>query len=850
MAETKAGIQKLRDESRKDASMFSDYSLVSHLCSKAVKPNALYRMVERMRRENHPTLKDYSIHALKTERRSAFLIRFPEKPIYFLFDEQNYDFVERHLAIDEVYAELDSQRGSAGFSGGHYTEVYHHKVSGSKKIMHCYFNQYGEYGYCFFKERDENIKVLDNYLIDLIKANSRSAGDLYNAIAHEKDIRLSIALQEADQLETRLTDLSRDPYQPNFYGSYQDLSKQFIEKIEAANQLSENVLDMRGARIREIVALFSERKNLGNEVKKPKVPLQKPETKTQVATEAVKDSSLAEKSVADPMSSLLNLAEKLNTLIKEKVRSVANRIKAHKLNQEISMAIISLPPRVLRVQKNKAAIKTIQTSLKSLPSLKSFFYDCCLQGDVEAAKEIYAELKESVNIFFYYHFLKTIAIAKDASASQLTAYLQICEFFFEHSESYRLCVRLASYTLNHNSEQNIGFSCLFQAAYSGLGDVFKMFLKHGMKPGIGILSNNIEIPLINAITCCVESPEYLEILLDLGISSEMRSTTLKLSQDFTLPKKHSFSKKTVELLKQSHQRMMKLSNQASLNSALSAAIENVARFQSCIELAGNVANHKMVSILLKHSSFKSILLSLCNVIDKQGIINRVIPVAKESGLILCANKADADQVSASLYTLKSDKIASIIFPKDERDKETIDYFVVMKMLNKAFNETYDEISRKSPELLEQIYNILLKEAQAFETAGRFMQARNCYHACNSILFRKKAFTLSDRQKSMQLFCLIGKVSLAMNKGDDPAFYYLRAASLICNKELVDQFNDIPIYRWVRKRLEERGIPIPFSAPQFMPSFALHAAEHSSAVSDSKGGSLLKKCFRCCRNKKR
>lgn len=66
MAETESSIQKLTDETRKDASKFSDYSLVSHLCSKTVKPNALYRMVELMRRECHPTLKDYSIHALKT----------------------------------------------------------------------------------------------------------------------------------------------------------------------------------------------------------------------------------------------------------------------------------------------------------------------------------------------------------------------------------------------------------------------------------------------------------------------------------------------------------------------------------------------------------------------------------------------------------------------------------------------------------------------------------------------------------------------------------------------------------------------------------------------------------------
>lgn len=510
----------------------------------AIKKSGLYNFIL----DNKSRLnKQYSIAHIANKNsnvdlREAFLIKIDENLIPFtLYGTSPAADMKRHLTIDKLFSEETSETGGRGFLYAHYTERYslpqNESALSEEAVVHVYFNRQGQYICCQVRVNGE-LKEISSEQEYQIKSNSQQATLILNNIINQKAQQYVKLLEKANELGILLEQFSLA-----YHGSkenYLSIAKEFLNVIDKINLYNDTEEDCRGHLLRKTLQAYEHQELSAVQITKEN-SLQAAEVDVAAASAVPANVSASQKDTASSshkpttlnvtLESIYALEQKLAKLIAAGSSiTIEQQIEMLRISKELQdnlLELVFMNTTGKQKKKHQKLIERVEGQLKKIPSCEELLKKYFSEGNVENFKAIFDNFGAmSTNLYIMKFLINVVFSSNDENRQRK---IDICEYLYENSESYRQLVLYSSNQLYKIDASDIfHLNSLVAANQFNRFDVFHMLLRHGFDPN----SNGLEYQgrCISTLRACIwhfnGDVRFISSLLDYNVTLNRRTESV------------------------------------------------------------------------------------------------------------------------------------------------------------------------------------------------------------------------------------------------------------------------------------------------------------------------------------
>lgn len=455
-------------------------------------------------------------------------ILFPlSHPSTFPLDSTMH-FIEHHLRVDSVYNAVTTQSQKVSHSFAHYTATFN-----SLKI-HVHFD---ENAYILLVEArhtpSEALLTLEPAVIEQIKLDAVLAQNLLTQYIHERTQKHQEALKTADTLEVKLSLFSRQLYsdsnEKNTLSQYIHLAKDFIKAIEQVNLFSQVTEDKRGnlvkERIRALEALMHQSSPSTNPLcssapmdnETPEIP-----EETIVYVHPARRKNPPKQHVPIKKNPLIDLECSLKEFKAITPQTAENYIQKHQLALDMGEQIIFgiFDPQTTKSQKKQ--LKRIGETIEDFYDLSKFFKAQVKEGYLDAAKILFPHIQAKILPEFYAELLQSlIHISQEKTLNkkeELQKGIQMCHFFYNHSDIYRLTIKILERYSSQPIKTGAWFLLIGELINKNHLEIFEMLLEHGCNPNCSVGTDHYHaIPMLHLAIMLKHGDPFVAALIKKGV---------------------------------------------------------------------------------------------------------------------------------------------------------------------------------------------------------------------------------------------------------------------------------------------------------------------------------------------
>ena len=851
-------------EQKSDTSDAPVFTLVTTGIQATIRNNGLYCLVQDLLSQDlsceyeaetkesveSTLLVDYRVSALTADK--AFLIHLTEKPENVLFPEAGFEFQGSHLRVDALFAKANTLKAKKGFSACHYTAEYKNSHTNELIVVHAYIGKNGIISYQTKKYKSESDKIkgigedlpVNSTLKDMIQKNAESAVTLSEKLEKEKHKRSMKAKEASYKIDANLDAvLQKILINSNQSGrlqlkvEYGELLSTFLAVVEVINRYSDEEIDQRGVLLRQFYALMNrpvvaikttELKEANENQIEPADSLDTVQPNEVEESPSIKPKSKEELQLEEDAACEIVLIEEIKTLMKklgplivpQKVLDTGKLILRQTLKQTVNLKLIELAFLSSITQKNDTYLVQVATELNKISTLLEAFKKAVEFGELERVIQLYPYVQnESLEPIFYRLISEKLV---SSSGEELNKTIAIAEFFFEHSNRYRQCIRVFDLMLVSRRETT-KYSLLFSAFLEGNYLAFELMLNQGFNPnGVGLVCEEVTASVLHAIVCFMgeESSEFTDtryitalLTFDALVDKKTANLASNTSEAFSSVAAQKISKK---LLKENKMHITLASQAKKLQireegfDALE--LKKILSFDSALKMlcfVNEIPKIELLTLLASESSLSSLVLSIASLINVRSVNTRLVVGVKELGFFACNNVTTADLVRDELLSIsvdKSDKryVVHIAYHTNPAQEEA--WCQNLGLLINALSEKYDEILAQDPAQIDRLDTFLMEKAKKTED---LLDKTNLLRAALYLQLFNSQLSFQNAQKIVQRLCYIEQ-AYSCNSLVDPLSKIrckttLNSAlscctDLACSKEL----QATPLFAYTIKRLKLLG----------------------------------------------
>ncbi|HSX20260.1 MAG TPA: hypothetical protein VLG38_03935, partial [Gammaproteobacteria bacterium] len=433
-----------------------------------------------------------------SERLNAFLLLLQPSAEHDLFqslpdDIKNaypkYKLYDRHIRIDQKFGTAGSKLAREKL---HYQWHYTERISVGNRAsiaIHVYFH-YGIITGVYIKNGDTTLKA-DHNLARFARENCADAiGVMMKAVEDMQQEKLLLN----DALKVRLAAIDDLDLKTAKQEKVDDVRIAARKAHEALSHYQEDVIDKRYD-IAKAKLLYVRTNPDTLELESDSSPSSSSDEMIHVA---------ANKQVTLPIRKLKIATRKTETVLtaaqlQERYNALRNMprvtaLQAQTFDAELQALKIEVCATYILTQDKHVATRcdVISKLLATMPTLCDVFIDQALSLNVDAVMTLFPQVQAEIPENFYTRFLTAVAHERFNQAGQF-AVAQICEFFFEKSQDYRVLMSLLhTTTLVYRDKLGapVSFSILLQLPLNDNLLIFKTIINQCGNPNFqGFVSN-------------------------------------------------------------------------------------------------------------------------------------------------------------------------------------------------------------------------------------------------------------------------------------------------------------------------------------------------------------------------
>lgn len=687
--------------------------------------------------------------------------------VYLLMDE--HSGFKAHLSFDQLYIE------TGGKSPLDYFFTYVHftftgQYQGDEIIAHAYYNRHGILINCnafkYLLDKSQHSMTMTDFLRDFIYEKADTyASDFLQSLLNEKMKYYSELQEEFSEIEFQLA-MDQEAFSESGYQSAEkkeaaiEKINLLLRKIQEINLYDESKSDKREFLLKANLKYLEESVFISSPdsaATESESPPENMDAKLEVKIGVIhpsrsvdqrpsqkrkkrKDISTKKQTVKID-SELDNEFELINRLaLFSLVRNVPTAINCHSIHSVLSY----LRTLSLSSENSFYSLETIKIIENSYKLLMHYFKEQVLNGNLNEVTFLYpfiADFDQKNMQKFFVYFLNQIEQSKDEEAIKLSL---IGDFFYKHSENYRIAVSLInsrvfiSIDLERGRMQDEKLSLLLKLFTQNKLAAFQMFLRQGVRaisPLTECMYKGIRISLPMTILC-----EFM-VNPNLAFINELRKhKALEGEQTWTREIYHTNLK---ELDHRYHLSML-----TSTKSPISFVLRRLKyNTQYSYELIQNLA---------EHADLRSIIAEMPNVLNHPDFRFLVVPCSNAGGLYVMKNRSKAAEASAKLMRPKSDvlnnKIAILFFPEGGVERPIHAYLL---------SKIAQDFPRLELSQQQEIIQLLMSETENAIKHPDQTEQMLCIitQFCNSLLENP---TVNDLENRIRLFCF--RAVICKNEG--------------------------------------------------------------------------------------